>query len=377
MENYEEALESLACAETIASEIGNLKALADICHTRGNIYFPLARRDEILEQHTRALNYARQLNSPELEARSIGGLGDAYYLRGEMQSAARQFSECCRISEENGFSEYDAANRAMIGWSRIYQLEFSEARDDAIKALELTKKHGIYRGEMNARALLGFVYSELMEPEQSKKHAQIAMDMAEKVGSLNYRAALVIFANRAMDEFSERKKMYKMAKEAVETSRQYGQRFHGPGILGGLLLVSDDPKEREQIIAEAEAELEKGCVAHNYFWFYQYAMQSAINNREWDLLEHFRQGLLFYDPQPQALWSTFYSDRSRVLESYYRDRATDAVESRRLELIATCKQHSMFKSMRELEAVATDLGKNNTSISKDFQPEQSSVADNL
>ena len=352
-ENYDDALESLAHAETIASEIGDIKALADICHTRGNIYFPLARRDEILEQHTRALNYARQLNSPELEARSVGGLGDAYYLRGEMQSATRQFSECCRISEENGFIEFDAVNRPMIGWSRIYQLEFSEAKDDAVKALELAKAHGIYRGEMNAQALLGFVYAELMEPELSKKHAAISMDMAERIGSLNFRAAFVVFANRAMDEISDRKEMYKMAKEAAETSRQYGQRFHGPGILGGLLLVSDDPNEREQIIAEAEAELKKGCVSHNYFWFYQFAMQSAINNREWDWLEHFRKGLAFYDPEPRTLWSTFFIHRSRCLESYYRDRVTEAVEKKRLELIAICNRHSMLKSVRELEAVAT------------------------
>ena len=352
-ENYDDAMNSLAHAETIASVLGDIKSLADICHTRGNIYFPLARRDEILEQHTRALNYARQLNSPELEARSLGGLGDAYYLRGEMQSATRQFSECCRISEENGFSEYDAANRAMIGWSRIYQLEFSEARDDAIKALELTREHGIYRGEMNARALLGFVYSELMELDLSRKHAQIAMDMAEKVGSLNYRAAFVVFANRALDEITDREQMYTLAKQAVETSRKYGQQFHGPGILGGLLLVSDDPKERDQIVSEAEFELKKGCVAHNYFWFYQFAMQSAINNREWDRLEHFRKGLAFYDPEPQSLWSTFFTHRSQVLESYYRDQVTSAIEHQRLELITICNQHGMLKSVKELQAVAT------------------------
>ena len=105
--------------------------------------------------------------------------------------------------------------------------------------------------------------------------------------------------------------------------------------------------------AEAEAELKKGCVSHNYFWFYQFAMQSAINNREWDWLEHFRKGLAFYDPEPRTLWSTFFINRSRVLESYYRDRVTEAVEKKRLELIAICNRHSMLKSVRELEAVAT------------------------
>jgi tetratricopeptide (TPR) repeat protein len=334
-------------------ETNDIRALADICHTRGNIYFSLGNRDGIVEEHARALEFARQFGSTELEVRSIGGLGDAYYMRGEMLAATRQFSECCRISEENNFVEYDAANRAMIGWSRIYELEFTAARDDALKGVELTRKCGNFRGEINSRSLLGFVYAELMEPELSKEHADIASEMAAKIGSFNYRAAVLVFSNRNLDEHTQREEMYEQASEAVESIRQYGHSFHGPGVLGGLLLVSNDPGERKAIIKEAEDALDKGCVAHNYFWFYQYALQSAVNNREWEQLQYFRDRLAAYDHSPMTKWSTFFTDRSVVLENYYRNRVTETIESQRLQLVDTCRQRGMFKSLAELEAVAS------------------------
>jgi hypothetical protein len=124
-------------------------------------------------------------------------------------------------------------------------------------------------------------------------------------------------------------------------------------VIGGLLLVSDDPVERKALVKEAEDALEKGCVAHNYFWFYQYALQSAVNNREWEQLQYFRDRLAAYDHSPMTKWSTFFTDRSVVLENYYRNRVTETIESQRLQLVDTCRQRGMFKSLAELEAVAS------------------------
>ena len=67
--------------------------------------------------------------------------------------------------------------------------------------------------------------------------------------------------------------------------------FTDPAILGALLLFTDEPEAREKIILEAESTLEAGCVGHNYYWFYQRAMESALRHREWQNLEKFIDAL--------------------------------------------------------------------------------------
>ena len=290
-ENYEQALAHLDMAERMATSVGSLHSLSDICNARANIHFTLGDAETIMREQNRALGYARELGSRELEIRSIGGLGDAYYARGEMGKAKDHFELCCGMAGENGFDGLDAAHRAMIGWSRIYQLEMVEARDNACEAIEVARSCNHLRGEMNAHSLLGFVYSELMEWELGRKHGRMAIEIAERLGSYNFRAAHLIFSNRSMDEVADRETMFAMASEAADTCRKYGLGFHGPAVLGGLMLVSDDPDQRRALAVEAEQVIEKGSVAHNYFWYFQFALQTALNNREWQNLERFRKGL--------------------------------------------------------------------------------------
>ena len=157
-----------------------------------------------------------------------------------------------------------------------------------------------------------------------------------------------------MDETIEREKMYEMASEAAVTSRKYGLGFHGPAILGGLMLVSDDEEERHALASEAEQIIvDQGSVAHNYFWFYQFALQTALNNREWKNLERFRQGLMRQDGPSLTPWSEYFIQRSRVLEDCYRNRITDETRRTLADLLETSNRHKLRKSARELEAAAS------------------------
>src|SRR5262249_24948654 len=70
--------------------------------------------------------YARRLNSPEAEARALGGLADAAYAQGRMRSAFEHFSRCVSLSREHGFGKIEVANRSMIGFSRIYLMRRSK-----------------------------------------------------------------------------------------------------------------------------------------------------------------------------------------------------------------------------------------------------------
>ncbi len=350
-DQYDDALFHLASAEALALELNDIDALSDLCNIRGNIYFAKGDVKGCLGEHGRSLEYAGQAGSLEKEARAIGGLGDAYYVRGEMKTATLKFMECCEFSLRHGFTTHYAANRAMIGWSRLYQLEISEACEDGIEGLRATRECGHLRGEMNTSALLGWVYSEMNEVELAKDHNENAMEIARNLGTLSFLAAVQSFDVRRRDVFSEREELHQTLTEAANVSRERGHGFHGPAILGALLLVTEDPDERSALVEEAEAILQEGSVGHNINWFYHDAIQAALNNREWDNLDRLRQGLKKNETE-NCKFNQFYIERSRILESIYRDQVTQSTIARRQQLIDFGIRQKMFKSIRELETAA-------------------------
>ncbi|MCZ7598264.1 MAG: zinc ribbon domain-containing protein [Gammaproteobacteria bacterium] len=132
VDRIDEAFEELAEAERAASGLGLDRLLARICHQRGNLYFPMARTDECLAEHSRALEYSRCARSIGDEVRAPGGLGDAHYVRGRMRTAKRFFAESVEIARRHGFDETVAANLPMVGFSRSYLLELREALADGV-----------------------------------------------------------------------------------------------------------------------------------------------------------------------------------------------------------------------------------------------------
>ena len=148
-----QALEILGNAQQIAEENGYDHYLAGIHYLRGNLYFPLGNIEGCLEEHTKALAAARRVSSPEDEALALGGLGDAYYLQGLMQSSFDQFRSCVELSQSRGYARIEAANRHMVGWTRIHQMEFAQARADAAVTLELARQISHRRAEILALML--------------------------------------------------------------------------------------------------------------------------------------------------------------------------------------------------------------------------------
>ncbi|MCH8981721.1 hypothetical protein IH922_06855 [candidate division KSB1 bacterium] len=75
-----DALEALDNAETITTARPLTAELSRIHYLRGSIYFPQGNIERCLEQHQLALDLAREISSPEGEARALGGLADAEYM---------------------------------------------------------------------------------------------------------------------------------------------------------------------------------------------------------------------------------------------------------------------------------------------------------
>jgi hypothetical protein len=131
-DRQQEALKILSGAEVLASKGGFDAELAQIHNLRGNLYFPLGRIEECLAEHEKSLVFARKAGSAEGEALALGGLGDGFYLRGHMRSASERFQACVDLCRRHGYGRIEVANRHMVGWTRIFQMEFREAINDGL-----------------------------------------------------------------------------------------------------------------------------------------------------------------------------------------------------------------------------------------------------
>jgi hypothetical protein len=97
--------------------------------------------------------------------------------------------------------------------------------------------------------------------------------------------------------------------------------------------MTDDPREREQVIEEGKAILRSGAAAHNYFWFYRDVIEVALKLEEWDIAESYAQALEdFTRPEPLP-WTDFFIARGRALAAWGRGRREPqlAEELRRLK----------------------------------------------
>ncbi|MFQ5938435.1 MAG: adenylate/guanylate cyclase domain-containing protein, partial [Acidiferrobacterales bacterium] len=155
-EEHDELLETLDRAETIAKAHNISPELARISQLKGGVHFMRGEIDDSLQANTRALKYARDASSPELEAQALSGLGDAEYARGRMISAYGYYHECVELGREHGFGRIVAANLVMRGDTRFFKNEAEAAAKDFRMAVELAAKTRQPRAEMLALAEAGF-----------------------------------------------------------------------------------------------------------------------------------------------------------------------------------------------------------------------------
>ena len=88
------ALEHLDDAETAATGSNLLAELSRVHFLRGNILFPRGELDRCFREHQEGLRFAQLASRPDWEAASLGGIGDAEYMRGRMTSARARLEEC-------------------------------------------------------------------------------------------------------------------------------------------------------------------------------------------------------------------------------------------------------------------------------------------
>ena len=312
-EGLAEALGIIDEAQTIAERDQMIPELAKIHHLRGNIYFPMGDIAGCRREHEEGFEFALRSGSAEAEARALGGLADAAYAEGRMRSAFEFFSRCVAISREHGFGRIEVANRSMVGFSRLYLNEANEALGDGLAATRAAIAVGQPRAELLGQSLGMFATFELGDHTGVQRHLEEARRLAEQLGARRFEAQCMEFEGRLLLEQGKREDAARLLGEAMALCRAFGAQFCGPKVASALALAAEDPGERQECLAEAEALLMKGAVGHNHLWFYRDAIEAMLNIGDQEGVVRYAAALDDYCRNEPLPWAALFSRRARAL----------------------------------------------------------------
>ena len=294
---------------------------AQMHYYRATFHFAAGEMDECLTEHQAALRSAEAIQDPEWRASAHGGLGDAYYARGQMRSALENIRRCIDLAERNGFGRIAIGNQVIVGNVLRYQNELADAVATVTTAAEMARQIENRRAEMYALMLLGEFLMEGNDHKGAEAPLTASIAIAESMGNERFASYPMHHLARARFGQGDRKAALKLLDDAIEIGRRTGIAFLGPRILAAISVISDDPLRRKDVLAEGEAVLAGGhCIAHNHFWFYRDAIDSALADHAWDDAERYAGALDAYTEDERIPWVDLHIKRGRLMAGLGRDR---------------------------------------------------------
>ncbi len=326
-DRYDEALDILDKADAVAQKQGLVRERADIHHTRGNLYFPMGQIEECAAEHEKSLKFARESGSAEAEANSLGGLADAGYAAGRMDTAFRNFSLCAEVAHQNGLFGVEVANRSMVGFTRLYLNQLNSALEGGLETIEAAIKIGHQRAQMLGQMSTVFTLYEMAEYEKAREHNAHALEFSRQLGSPRFEAQTLMYEGKLDQAESRQSAAIRTLEIALEMSKEVGHGFTGPRIMSALACSLMEPKAKCDALGEGERMLAAGSVSHNHFFFYRDAIEVSLDISDWDSADRYASDLEDFTRNEPLPWSNFFIARGRALTAYGRgDRDKIIVE---------------------------------------------------
>ena len=319
-----EAFEALAQAEPIAVQHKLTQDLARLHHVRGNLYFPLGKVDACADAHRQGLDFARQAGSAEAEARSLGGIGDAAYMGGQMASAHRHFKDCVALCKKNGFGRIEVPNATMAGWTLYFLNDLHGSLAALSEAVDSSKRIGDRRSELVSLTCVLMLQYEL----GNMSDAPALIEHLQRLVELHGAKAWVPTTGYIRAQYHETVGQHQLAIEEIERNlemmRETSAGLQGPRMLGYFAMLIDDPIARRNALCEAETMLRDGAVGHNHLAFYRYAIDACLRSTDWDGAEKYAAALEDFTASEPLPSSNLIIARGRALANHGRGKRDQA-----------------------------------------------------
>ena len=121
-------------------------------------------------------------------------------------------------------------------------------------------------------------------------------------------------------------------------------------MLGALALATIDPVRRRDALREGQSILDRGCVSHNYFWFYRHAIEVSLNEGDWDAAESYARALESYFYTEPVPWADFVVARGRALTELGRKGSNEHVVAQLRQLRDDAARLGLQADLERLDA---------------------------
>jgi tetratricopeptide (TPR) repeat protein len=355
-EDLEGAFADLERAEAAARRLGLNGQLARIHFLRGNLHFPRGEIESCLEQHQKSLEFAQAAGSAELEAAALGGLGDVQYARGRMLTARRHFERCIALCRQHGFGRIEVASLPMVAITRFFAGELTEAYADALAAVAAAERVGHHRAAVIGGHIVFFAAMSRGDLGAARQHVDKAIELSRHLGARRFEAeGLWCLAELQLAE-GRREDAVVTVRQALEISRATGMGFLGPALLGRVARTTTDPEERRAALAEGELLLAAGSISHNHIWFYQEAVESAIEQRDWQAAERYADALADYTRSEPLPYIDCCVARAKALIAFGRGQRDRTLQDALQRVRASAEALGWRSLLPELERTLAAAG---------------------
>lgn len=174
-------------------------------------------------------------------------------------------------------------------------------------------------GEMIGYQARPAVYVDAGRFDLALADALVGVPMARRMGAKRYLSLFLVHYAHALHATGREAEARELMAECLALRRETSEQFYLPAALAGFACQTRDATEREGALTEAESLLAKGCVSHNYYWFYRDGMESALDWREWDRALRYADALAACTAEEPAPLSDFWIARCRALVAFGRD----------------------------------------------------------
>lgn len=149
----------------------------------------------------------------------------------------------------------------------------------------------------------------------------------------------------------DRARAVQTAREAVAIARETAITFVGPRCYSILATVTDDETERERALADGEAVLAAGCVAHNHLHFYRDAIAVRLSQGRFDEVERCAGVLAAQFAEEPLGWSDYFVAWGRALAAHGRGSGGPDNAAELTRLLAVATQRDLHHPRTRLECV--------------------------
>lgn len=243
-------------------------AQARLLYLHGNLYFPRGDYLRCRQLHQQALQLAEQGDDHETRARALSGIGDSWYAQGQMQTAFEVFDQCVQLCEQHGLAQIDAGNRSARASTQLYLGHTHQALNDAEAAIIGSQRLGNHRAEVFSRLTLGWGLLAMGQATAAEQPLLLALEQARRLGARRFEALLLEALARVALQGQQMDQANVLISEAAHLVEQFHlQRYIGPWICASLALIVNDEARVRDALAQGQAWLEQGCLAHNALRF--------------------------------------------------------------------------------------------------------------